>query len=301
MVSYLGPNLNEFLHTNSDCESTQDLGMLAGMMDKTIRARHRRDSGKSIASAALCVAGSALLLSVLASPAVAGPKEQPAAAADDHYQVYIGQRGETSYSVNREWGGLRLTAPATGGDVYSHSLTNPSGPSGITYFTPSLSGVRLGVGVAGTPARQPQNSGPSHSSQYTDLGPRAGKGHDSAGKWQVGGTVGYSALELGANIGDHSDPSCTAGDSCKTNDFWDVGVALRIGSGAISAAYTASQPRGPRADDGRIDIFSLNAGYKVSPGVNIYGGVDWIDLQNTGETTETPVDTRFMLGTNLRF
>ncbi len=51
----------------------------------------------------------------------------------------------------------------------------------------------------------------------------------------------------------------------------------------------------------RIVIFSLNAGYKVGPGLNIYGGVDWIDLQSTGETAETPLDTRFMLGTNLRF
>lgn len=271
------------------------------MTVRTIVARHRRDGGKGIASAALCVAGSALMLAVLAGPVQAGPKEQPAAAADDHYQVYIGQRGQTSYSVNQEWGGLRLTTPSAGGDLYSHALTEPSGPSGVTYFTPSLSGVRIGVGVAGTPAQRPPATGASKSSQYTDLGPRTGKARDSAGNWQIGGTVGYSALELGANIGDHSDPSCTAGQSCKTNDFWDVGVALRIGSGAISAAYTASQPRGPRADDGRIDIFSLNAGYKVGPGLNIYGGVDWIDLQNTGEPAETPVDTRFMLGTNLRF
>lgn len=271
------------------------------MTDKTIRARHRGNGGNGIAPAALCVAGSALLLAAFATPAQAGPKEQPAAEPGDHYQVYIGRRGETSYSVNREWGGLRLTTPSAGGDVYTPSLTEPSGTSGVTYFTPSLSGVRIGVGVAGAPSRTSPGANPDQPSQYTDLGPRTGKGRDSAGKWQVGGTVGYSALELGANIGDHSDPSCAAGDSCKTNDFWDVGVALRIGSGAISAAYTASQPRGAYADDGRIDIFSLNAGYKVGPGMNIYGGVDWIDLQNTGESAETPVDTRFMLGTNLRF
>lgn len=271
------------------------------MTEKTIRAKHRRDNGKGGFPVALCVAASAVLFAAVATPAEAGPKEQPAAEAGNHYQVYIGQRGETGYSVNRDWGGLRLTTPHTGGNVYSPSLTDPSGTSGVTYFTPSLSGVRIGVGVAATPSRASPGAGPNQPSQYTDLGPRAGKGRDSTGKWQVGGTLGYSALELGANIGDHSDPTCAAGASCKTNDFWDVGVALRIGSGAISAAYTASQPRGAGAEDRRIDIFSLNAGYKVSPGMNIYGGVDWIDLQNTDEATETPLDTRFMLGTNLRF
>jgi predicted porin len=271
------------------------------MTDRTIRARHRRGSGIGPLSVTLCLAGSAVLLAAFAAPVQAGPKGQSEAETGKHYQVYIGRRGETSYSVNRDWGGLRLTTPSTGGDVYSPSLTQPSGTSGVTYFTPSLSGVRIGVGVGGAPAQRSQGPNASAASQYTDLGPRAGKARDGAGNWQIGGTVGYSALELGANIGDHSDPSCSAGNNCKTNDFWDVGVALRIGSGAISAAYTASQPRGPRTDDGRIDIFSLNAGYKVGPGVNIYGGVDWIDLQNTGETAETPVDTRFMLGTNLRF
>ena len=101
--------------------------------------------------------------------------------------------------------------------------------------------------------------------------------------------------------GDHPDPTCTGG-GCKTNDFWDVGVALRIGSGAISAGYTASQPRGPRVDDAdRIDIYSLNAGYKVTPGLDIFGGVDWVDTRSQSEAQEIPVDTRFMLGTNLKF
>jgi len=270
------------------------------MTETSTPAKHRKHGGISYIPAAICVAASVIAIAALAWPAMAGPQEQPAATSDGHYQVYIGGRGETDYTVNREWGGLRLTAPTAGADVYSPSLSQPSSSSGITYFTPSLSGVRIGVGVAGTPSDAPKIS--AESAQYTDLGPRTGKARDSVNNWQVGGTVGFSALELGANIGDHSDPSCTAGGSCKTNDFWDVGVALRIGSGAISAAYTASQPRGQRPNDvDRIDIFSLNAGYKVGPGLNIYGGVDWIDLQSTGETAETPLDTRFMLGTNLRF
>lgn len=281
-------------------DDRQNCETLAGMTETTTQAKRRRNGGTSFLPGAVCVAASVIAIAALAGPVMADSKENPTATGDNHYQVYIGGRGETAYTVNREWGGLRMTTPSAGADVYAPSLTHPAGNSGITYFTPSLSGVRIGVGVAGAPSDEPQAAGKSQ--QYTDLGPRAAKGRDSAGNWQIGGTVGFSALELGANIGDHNDPSCSTGGNCKTNDFWDVGIALRIGSGAISAGYTASQPRGPRPDDvDRIDIFSLNAGYKVGPGLNIYGGVDWVDLQSTGETAETPLDTRFMLGTNLRF
>jgi hypothetical protein len=268
------------------------------MVESRIQTRRNIGARTKISSLALCVALAVLAGAVFAAPAVAAESKDQAAAAEDHFQVYIGSRGATTYTLNKEWGSLRLTEPGTAGNPPSSALSAPAGGSGITYFTPSLSGVRVGVGAAA----QVQAPDGAKGAQYTDLGPRSGKSRDTAGNWQVGGALGYSGLEVGANIGDHSDPTCAAGASCKTNDFWDIGVALRVGSGAISAAYTASQPRSQRADDAdRIDIFSLNAGYKVAPGLDIYGGVDWIDLHNTGDAVETPVDTRFMLGTNLRF
>lgn len=243
---------------------------------------------------------------VAAGPAVAGPQEQPAAEDDDHYQVFIGEPnrsygpGGDPYALEREWGSVRLTDPAApdvAGGLRS-SWPADAGTAGVTYFTPSLSGVRVGVNLSGQP-REAQ-ADPGTAAQYTALGPRAAAPHD--GGWQVGGKLGYSGLEIGANVGDHQDPTCEAGAACKTNDFWDIGVALRIGSGALSAAYTASQPRSLRQDEvDRIDMFSLNAGYKLTPGLNIYGGVDWIDLHGTGDAAEPPLDTRFMFGTNLRF
>lgn len=227
--------------------------------------------------------------------------DQPAADSGDQYQIYIGGRGGPSYDLNREWGSLRLSEGGVAdGNLGAPLLSRPETGAGITYFTPSLSGVRVGVGMAASGIR----GGPETAGQapYTDLGPRRAPQKDGAGNWKMGGSVEYSGLEVGAAIGDHSDPSCGAGGNCATNDFWDIGVALRIGSGAISAGYTASQPRSQRSDDvNRIDIYSLNAGYMVAPGMNIYGGVDWIDLQSANENTDLPLDTRFMLGTNLRF
>ena len=276
---------------------------MAGLTTDMVNARTSRKgspkAGWSSAPVAACAAV-ALLAGVLwAQPAAAGP-DQTQQASQDHYQVYIGGRGETSYTVNREWGSVRLTEP--GSEARATDLSGLSGGSGVTYFTPSLSGLRVGVGMSGSFTRRNGAPDAPDALQYTNLGPRSGPSRESLENWQVGGTLGYSALEVGANIGDHRDPSCGDGESCKTNDFWDVGVALRIGSGAVSAGYTASQPRSIGSGDAeRIDIFSLNAGYKVSPGLDIYGGVDWIDLNSTNDGAETPLDTRFMMGTNLRF
>jgi len=256
------------------------------------------------------MAVAAIAMAITAGPASAGSKGASASpASDDHYQVYIGDpvhsfgSGSSSDALNGDWGSLQLAEPGRitpAGQFRSPSLNGAAAGTGITYFTPSVSGVRVGVGFLASPQEGARDT--KSSAQYSSLGPRVAQPHDGAGNWQVGGKVGYSGLEIGANIGDHTDPTCESGASCKKNDFWDIGVALRIGSGAIGAGYTASQPRTPRADDvSRIDVFSLNAGYRVHSRLDIYGGVDWIDLHNNSDTTEAPLDTRFMLGTNLRF
>jgi hypothetical protein len=251
------------------------------------------------------VAAAVIAWTLVAGPALAGPKEQPA-AEDDHYQVYFGDPPRpsaaegSSDTLTRDWGSLRVTEPGVlspAAGLRSPSLTGAPTGTGITYFTPSLSGMRVGIGFTGSPQ---EGAVDPKSAEYTGLGPRVAPPRDA--NWQVGGKVGYSGLEIGANVGDHADPTCEAGVACKTNDFWDVGVALRIGSGAISTKYTASQPRTLRPDEvDRIDVFSLNAGYRVHSRLDIYGGVDWVDLHSGSEAAETPVDTRFMLGTNLRF
>lgn len=238
-------------------------------------------------------------LIALAAGAAADPLRQQE-VVEDRYQVYIGETGAASaatvsgYSASGQWGTINLDKNVRSSDSFGDgSEVKYSGPAGVSYFTPKLSGVRVGIGISAMPRK---------SSDYTSLGPRTQTKRDLSSNWQAGATLGYSALEIGANIGDHTDPTCKAGGNCKSSDFWDVGVALRFGSGSISAAYTASQARTARPDEtARVDVFSLNAGYQFAPGLNIYGGVDWVDFNSDSETAETPLDTRFMLGTSLRF
>lgn len=264
-----------------------------GMIDASVRTSRQFRTGTSLRPAFLGIVAAVFAGVFWAGTAAAGPKEQTP-TADDHYQIYIGGYDATSAMLSREWGSIRLTGPTADAVLYPPAL---SGGPGLTFFTPSLSGVRIGVGFA--LSRTPDAGA---GMQYTDLGPRSAQGREAAGRRQVGGVIGFSGLEIGATVGDHADPSCTAGSSCKTTDFWDIGVALRFGGGAVSAGYTASQPRNQRSDDiERIDVFSLNAGYKVTSRLDVYGGVDWIDTRSQSDAAESATDARFMLGTNLRF
>ena len=269
--------------------------MLLGMADRIAITDFFRRLRRGRSSVAVATAAALLGLAVAAGPAAAGPKEQSAVPAieDDHYQVYIGDPSRSYDSeLERDWGSVRLTEPGSppvAGGMRPPYLTGGSSAAGVTYFTPSLSGVRVGVGMSGVPREAQAETG--GVPPYSALGPRVAAPRDASGNWQVGGKVGYSGLEIGANVGDHADPTCEAVAACKTNDFWDIGVALRIGSGALSAAYTASQPRTLRPDEvDRIDVFSLNAGYRLTPGMNIYGGVDWVDMHSSNsEAAEAPV------------
>lgn len=247
----------------------------------------------------LIALASASLIALVAADVAADPLRQQK-VVDDRYQVFIGETGAASaatasgYSTSGQWGTLNLDKNARSDSRFRNGgEVQYSGPAGVSYFTPKLSGVRVGIGISAMPRK---------TGDYTSLGPRTQTKRDLSSNWQAGATLGYSALEIGANIGDHTDPTCKAGGNCKSSDFWDVGVALRFGSGSISAAYTASQTRTARPDEmARVDVFSLNAGYQFAPGLNVYGGVDWVDLNGESETAETPLDTRFMFGTSLRF
>lgn len=223
--------------------------------------------------------------------ALAGALEQPA-GAPDRYQVFFGdtQTHDNSALVGR-WQAIDYETRllSNGPANYDTGAIGYSGPAGVSYFTPRLKDVGLGVGLSG------QVPEVKAAGDFTNSAA-------SPRKWRLGGTVGTSTIRVGAAFGDHPDPACRDSEACNTNDFWDIGVAWRFGSGALSAGYTASQRRLPGVEDREtLGIFSVSAGYRIAPGLDVFGGIDWIELPASDETQETPRNTRFMLGTSLRF
>ena len=146
-----------------------------------------RKAGRSFAPATACAAAALFAAVLWTAPAAAGPDETQRATGD-HYQVYIGGRGESSYTLSREWGSVRLTEP--GSELTATELTGLGGESGVTYFTPSLSGLRVGLGMSGAFTRRDGAADEPDALQYTNLGPRSGPAREGLDNWQVGGTLG---------------------------------------------------------------------------------------------------------------
>lgn len=254
-----------------------------------------RTDGRRLRFAASLLAGGAAFCA--GGAAVASGLEQPLDKAD-RYQVFFGspQTYESS-ALAGQWRSIdHETRMLSGGQVNDGAnAVGYSSPAGISYFTPRLTGglgSGLGIGLSGK-ARTP-----SEASEFAR--PTAVGGDDR--NWRLGGSVGTSTVRIAAAFGDHVDPTCRENEACSTNDFWDVGVAWRFGSGALSAAYTASQRKTLGVEDPQtLGMFSVNAGYRVAPGLNVYGGVDWIELPETDGPQDQQRNTRFMFGTNLRF
>lgn len=227
-----------------------------------------------------------------AGAAHAGGPDTP---LDTRYQVFFGnpQAHETSATIG-QWRSIdHETRLLSGGPVSNDgSAIGYSGPAGISYFTPRVTRFGLGIGVTGKPQEAADTTGFPHSAAG-----RTGR------NWRLGGSVGTPSLRIGAAFGDHVDPACRNSEVCNTNDFWDIGVAWRFGSGALSAGYTASKRRTPGiVDPETLGIFSVSAGYRIAPGLDVFGGIDWIELPAADtQQQDQPRNTRFMLGTNLRF
>lgn len=210
------------------------------------------------------------------------------------YQVFLADPLTTEHVPSSgEWRAIdRETRLLSGGQTgYDAGSIGYGGPAGISYFTPRISKMDIGIGLTG---HAPNGMSPSSF-------PASGTGTGNA-NWRLGGSVGTSSLRLGAAFGDHADPSCRNSENCNTNDFWDIGLAWRFGSGSLAAGYTASLRQVPGvAESETLDIFSISAGYRIAPGLDVFGGIDWIELPLSEQSPDRPRNTRFMLGTNLRF
>ena len=151
-------------------------------------------------------------------------------ADQKQYRVYFGSSDDAGPAAGK-WGMLRPSEGRPGNlwdGLRSENSRDLSG-GGLTYFTPSISGLRMGIGVSSNAIARPTAASP--------LGPRRQPPSDVPQHWQFGGSLGTAALQIGANMGDHLAPVCDAGTGCNTNDFWDIGVAIRIGSGSSGRAH----------------------------------------------------------------
>ncbi len=180
-------------------------------------------------------------------------------------------------------------------------LTVPSAASGIA----EPSGFALGLAYEYAPSSIRIRAGLAGIAPGTE--PAKGGGFGTASpvserSWQMGTVLGYANFELGAAFGDAPGAGCTANGECRGGDFWDVSLAYSFTSGAVAARYSTRAGPSNGAESRTVEVLSLNAGYRVAPGLNILGAVNWVDIGRSDigadRTGEAAV---FMLRTRVRF
>lgn len=176
-------------------------------------------------------------------------------------------------------------APALSG------TTEPGTPGNVALglaYDEVLGSVSIRADMAGVVARGEQAAGLAETETY---GPRA----EAAGRdWKIGAALGYASMELGASLSEGGSAKCGLWGSCSGSTL-DVGLAYRFGAGSVAAGYTAAG--GEVAPDGR-SIYSLSADYTLAPQMDLYGGMNWVDIDAASRDDSGAV---FLLGTNVRF
>lgn len=276
--------------------------------------------------------GTALAAVALAAPAAADPMVTtvapaavtPAPAAGTGFQIYL-FGDEPSVEAANSQAGETQPSLRLGGIGEARALT---------WFTPRVSGLGLGLtarSAGGTSEVFSPADGSADGSIAVGLNydeavgkfrVRAGMSslvadgdtareapfgrqrllRDDPNAWQVGAAVGYSNFQVGANFGDTTVPQCTTGGKCEGGDFWDIGLAYNFGSANLSAGYFSSGAGSAAAGTNRdVGIWSFNAGYKLLPNMDVYGGVNWVDIERGANAGKPNDGTVFLLGTNVRF
>lgn len=191
----------------------------------------------------------------------------------------------------------------------------------ITYYTPRMSGVQLGVSYAPDSADRGQSVGRadanagqsgdnfdvalSYEGQMGDVSLAAaatgqfGSAETAATEdlqaYNAGASIGYAGLSLAGSYGNWGDSLAASGADA---DYWTAGAAYNVGAFGTSVSYLAST-----VDAGADSDFSnlvVGADYKLAPGLTPYAEVSMYEFDPAGTANDNE-GTVVLLGTQVAF
>jgi outer membrane protein OmpU len=199
-----------------------------------------------------------------------------------------------------------IIAPAAV-SVGADTLLGTSDDMKIAYYTPSLSGFKVGVsytpsnseantmpavgGTAGTDTQE-YNIALGYNSKLSGINLKSDVGYvethgaaaSSSKAWRAGLDLGFGAVNVGGSYRKTSeiDTAIAGSASSPEETAFDVGVTYASGPWAIGVNYlnvAAPKSAAVQGDDESTQIF-LGASYKMGPGIELLGNVfhvDWDD------------------------
>lgn len=198
----------------------------------------------------------------------------------------------------------------------------------ITYYSPRLQGVQLGLsytpdqdergtgaGFSGesdaTGIEDVWNLGLNYRGSYDDLsieasftaewGEAEAAANDDLESYAFGLNGSYAGFTFGGSLGLSDEYGQTAADD-KEAFFWTLGGAYEFGPFAASVTYLASEiENGTSANaDSEFSNLSVGADYQLAPGLVPYVEVNFFDTDDNSTGADND-GTVFIVGTELNF
>jgi len=191
----------------------------------------------------------------------------------------------------------------------------------ITYYTPSFSGVTLGVsftpdeGDSGTAAAFTGDLGNDQENVFDiaigydqdydnvnvkasiigEIGESENAGIEDTNAWGLGLAVASQGFSVAGSYADWSDSGLAVGTVNDDQKVWTLGAAYEQDQFGVSLTYLDSE-----SQDNELTNLALGADYQLAPGLVTYVDVSLFDMDGAGTTVDNDGSV-ILIGTELSF
>jgi len=122
--------------------------------------------------------------------------------------------------------------------------------------------------------------------------------------YRVGAKVSYMGFDLAGSYQDYGDSGLTKAQKTSGMDagyWWDLGIAYTTGPYKVSAFYGSSAAaEATGTSDDKFSMLAFGANYAAAPGLDLYVEYQYVDLDQTGSTSDNTANL-FLIGTQVSF
>ncbi len=199
----------------------------------------------------------------------------------------------------------------------------------ITYFTPRIQGLQLGVSFTPDTGAQGQATNTDNSSDFENtwgIGVQykkkfggvkvgvAGVAHiaeaeddseENLRAWMIGAEVGYGGWRLGGAYQDNGDGGESRDTDNDDQTAWDVGFGYAQGPVHLGISYLHTEVEIGSSSDDDVDegeVILVGGTYMLGGGARVYAEFFWFDTESAeGSTANFNEGFGFILGTGVKF
>ena len=197
----------------------------------------------------------------------------------------------------------------------------------VSYFTPRISGLQLGVSFTPDTGAAGQATSTDNSSDFENtwgigvqykkkfggfkvaaagvihIADAENESKEDLTAWQIGAEVGYGGWRLGGSFqdnGDGGEDKSIVGDDDMT--AWDIGLGYASGPVHLGVSWLHTEVEDPATsnDEDEGDAVFLGATYMLGGGARVFAEVFWFDTESASSSTFNE-GFGFILGTGVKF